>query len=56
MLDMRPKAVTEYFAKISKMGGKARAKNLTPKQRSASARKAAKARWAKAKRTKGEQQ
>jgi hypothetical protein len=28
-------------------GGKARAKNMTPEQRSESARKAAKARWAK---------
>ncbi len=34
-------------------GGKARAKNMTPEQRSESARKAAKARWAK-KRQQGE--
>jgi hypothetical protein len=42
-----PKAAAKYFAKISKLGGEARAKKLTPRQRTASARKAAKARWAK---------
>lgn len=44
---VRPKAVREYFAKIAKQGGQARAKSLTPEQRKASARKAAQARWAK---------
>jgi hypothetical protein len=44
---VRPKAVREYFAKIAKQGGQARAKKLTPEQRKASARKAAQARWAK---------
>jgi hypothetical protein len=43
--------IREYFAKFGKKGGKATAKNLTPEQRKASARKAAKARWAKAKKT-----
>jgi hypothetical protein len=34
-------------AEIGRMGGQARAKNLTKKQRSESARLAAQARWAK---------
>jgi hypothetical protein len=37
-------------AALGKLGGKARAKKLTPEQRKASARKAAQARWAKKKR------
>jgi hypothetical protein len=41
------KEIRDYFAKFGKEGGKARAKNLTPEQRKASARKAAEARWAK---------
>ena len=41
------KEISAYFAKFGKQGGKARAKNLTPEQRKASARKAAQARWAK---------
>jgi hypothetical protein len=45
------KEISAYFAKFGKQGGKARAKNLTPEQRKASARKAAQARWAKKKRT-----
>jgi hypothetical protein len=36
-------------AEIGRKGGKARAKNLTPEQRSDSASKAAKARWGKRK-------
>jgi hypothetical protein len=36
-------------ASLGKLGGKARAKKLTPEQRKASARKAAHARWAKKK-------
>jgi len=32
-------------ASLGKLGGKARAKNLTPEERAKSARKAAKARW-----------
>jgi hypothetical protein len=39
--------VTEYLKKLGKKGGTARAKNLTPKERKDSARKAAEARWAK---------
>jgi len=38
------KHTPEYWGRI---GGKTRAKNLTPRQRSMSARKAAKARWAR---------
>lgn len=34
-------------------GGKARAKNMTPEERSESARKAAKARWAKKRQQEG---
>jgi hypothetical protein len=34
---------------LGKLGGKATAKKLTPSERSASARRAARARWAKAK-------
>jgi hypothetical protein len=36
-------------AAIGKKGGKARAKNMTPEERSESARKASQARWAKKK-------
>jgi len=46
-----PTAVREFMrqigAKGGKRGGKARAKQLTVEQRRASARKAARARWAK---------
>jgi hypothetical protein len=45
-------AVKDYFAKISQMGGKARAEKLTPQQRKRSAKKAANARWAKQKKEK----
>ncbi|MFZ0806631.1 MAG: hypothetical protein WAN03_10635 [Candidatus Sulfotelmatobacter sp.] len=40
--------IREYFARFGKQGGKMRAKNMTPEQRSASARKAVEARWAQA--------
>ncbi len=40
-------------AAIGKKGGKARAKNMTPAERSASASAASKARWAKAKKSTG---
>lgn len=40
----------QFFRDKGKQGGKARAAKLTAKQRSESARKAAKARWAKTKR------
>ena len=39
--------IREYFAKFGKLGGQARAQNMTPQQRSTSARKAVEARWAK---------
>jgi len=46
-----PQAVKEYFVKMGRkggrIGGKARAANLTDEQRSAAARKAVQARWAK---------
>ena len=42
-------AVREYFQKISRMGGRARAKKMTKEERAASARRAAQARWAKKK-------
>lgn len=41
--------IKQYFAKFGKEGGKARAKKLTPEERKESARKAARARWAKQK-------
>jgi hypothetical protein len=48
-----PPELTAYFAKIGKKGGKkggpARAAEMTPEERSESARKAVTARWAKAK-------
>jgi hypothetical protein len=39
--------IREYFAKFGKKGGDARAKNMTAEERSAAARKAVEARWAK---------
>jgi hypothetical protein len=39
--------IRDYFAKFGKEGGKTRAKNMTPEERSAAARKAVEARWAK---------
>jgi hypothetical protein len=41
--------IRDYFAKFGKKGGQATAKKLSPAQRTASARKAARARWAKEK-------
>jgi len=40
-----------YAVEFARKGGEARAKKLTEEQRTESARKAAKARWAKAKKT-----
>ncbi len=46
-----PESVREYFrqegARGGRIGGKKRAANLTPEQRRESARKAARARWAR---------
>jgi hypothetical protein len=39
--------VQQMFRETGARGGKARAAKMTPKQRSAAARKAAKARWSK---------
>jgi hypothetical protein len=44
---MKKKDIRQYFAKFGKQGGKARARKLTPEQRSEAARKAVQARWAK---------
>ena len=41
--------VREYLAKIGSKGGKKRVKNQTPEERKSQARRAAQARWAKAK-------
>jgi hypothetical protein len=40
-------ALSKHLAKLGRKGGKATAKKLTAQQRKESARKAAKARWAK---------
>ncbi len=45
---MAPKAKS-YAAEFARLGGKARAKKLTPEERSEAARKAVQARWAKVK-------
>ena len=49
-----PDTVKEYFVRMGrkggKLGGKARAANLTDEERSEAARRAVQARWAKAKR------
>jgi hypothetical protein len=42
-----PEAALEFFRKKGQIGGRHRAANLTPKQRSEQARKAVQARWAK---------
>jgi hypothetical protein len=39
--------IRDYFAKFGKQGGKTRAKNMTPEQRSEASRKASEARWAR---------
>ena len=44
------KAIREHLRKLGARGGRARGLNLTPEQRRRSARHAARARWAKAKR------
>ena len=41
------KELSEYLRKLGSKGGKARVKKQTPEERRESARKAAKARWAK---------
>jgi hypothetical protein len=43
------KEAREFFVRQGRKGGKAYAKNSTPEQRKAAARRAAQARWAKAK-------
>jgi hypothetical protein len=45
---MRAETAQEYRQRVARAGGHGRAQKLTPKERSESARKAVKARWAKA--------
>ena len=45
-------ALATYLAKLGRRGGTARAKNLTAEERRVSAQNAARARWAKKKRSK----
>ena len=40
-----PKAVREYLQALGRRGGRARLSTMTPEERSASARKASRARW-----------
>ncbi len=42
-------ALRKYFSKLGKKGGKARIAKISPERRREIARKAAQARWAKAK-------
>jgi hypothetical protein len=44
--------IRDYFAKFGRKGGKAAARNMTPEERKASAKRAATARWAKQKKEK----
>ena len=53
MLFTMTKTVEEYIQEITSKGGKARAETLSAKRRKEIARKAAKARWAKARERKG---
>ena len=46
------KEALEYFRQTGSQGGQARAKKLTAKERTESARRAARARWAKGKKKK----
>jgi hypothetical protein len=50
-----PKEALEFFRKKGRMGGHARAVNLTPKQRSEQARNAVQARWAQQAMKKGKE-
>jgi hypothetical protein len=42
-----PEAALEFFRKKGRIGGRRRAANLSPEERSEQARKAVQARWAK---------
>jgi len=46
---MRAEIVSSYFSKLGKKGGKSRTDSMTPEARKRLARKAARARWKKAK-------
>ena len=48
LLVVNKQELSEYLAKLGSKGGLATAKNRTPEQRKAVARKAAQARWSKA--------
>jgi hypothetical protein len=47
MSEKLPKAALEFFRKKGQIGGRRRAANLSPQERSEQARKAVEARWAK---------
>ena len=47
MADKTKDVLSDYLRKLGSKGGKATAKKLTPEERKAAARKAAKARWSK---------
>ncbi len=47
-----PDAVLEYFRKQGSIGGKRRAQQMSPEERSEQARKAVNSRWAKQKNSK----
>ena len=46
---MKDKKLSEYFARMSKKAAKARMQQISPEERKRIASKAAKARWARAK-------
>lgn len=48
-----PKEALEFFRKKGRIGGRRRAENLTPEERSNQARAAVQARWAKTRENKG---
>jgi len=49
LIAMKDKSASRSASELGKLGGAARAKKLTPRQRSEIARKAANARWGKEK-------
>jgi hypothetical protein len=46
---MNKRQLSKIMAELGRRGGKQRAKNMTPEQRSAAMRKAVQARWKKSK-------
>jgi hypothetical protein len=47
--DKLPKEALEFFRRKGRIGGRKRAENMTPEERSKQARDAVQARWAKSK-------